>query len=76
MPRAQAVANTPGKPSQALSVAVVDPNAPVPESPVVSKTTLYDSPLHLLHGVLHYNGFGHLARINGAPTFLTLKLGS
>ena len=76
MPRSQAVANTPGKPSQALSVSVVDPDAPAPESPVASKTKLYDSPLHLLHGVLHYNGFGHLARINGAPAFLTPKLGS
>ena len=28
--------------------------------------TVFDCSTHLMHGVLHYNGFGHLARINGA----------
>jgi ssRNA-specific RNase YbeY (16S rRNA maturation enzyme) len=26
---------------------------------------MYDSRAHLLHGVLHLNGFGHLLRVNG-----------
>ena len=26
---------------------------------------MFDCSTHLMHGVLHYNGFGHLARING-----------
>jgi hypothetical protein len=26
---------------------------------------LLESPTHLLHGVLHCNGFGHLLRVNG-----------
>ena len=25
----------------------------------------FDSHAHLLHGVIHANGFGHLARVNG-----------
>lgn len=25
----------------------------------------FDSHAHLLHGVVHANGFGHLARVNG-----------
>lgn len=28
-------------------------------------TSVFDSQTHLLHGVLHANGFGHLLRING-----------
>ena len=27
--------------------------------------TAFDSHAHLLHGVIHANGFGHLARVNG-----------
>ena len=34
-------------------------------SPFVAPVSIFDSTVHLLHGVLHGNGFGHLLRING-----------
>ncbi len=34
-------------------------------SPFVAPVSIFDSTVHLLHGVLHANGFGHLLRING-----------
>ena len=40
----------------------------LPEAPDASYTvpaSITDSSRHLLHGVLHANGFGHLLRING-----------
>ena len=30
-----------------------------------SSSSAFESSAHLLHGVLHMNGFGHLLRING-----------
>lgn len=35
------------------------------KSPYVAPASVFDSPRHLLHGVLHQNGFGHLLRVNG-----------
>ena len=40
--------------NQALAIAAYS----APPSP-------FDSHAHLLHGVVHANGFGHLARVNG-----------
>lgn len=34
-------------------------------SPYIAPISIFDSTAHLLHGVLHANGFGHLMRING-----------
>lgn len=34
-------------------------------SPYIAPASVFDSPRHLLHGVLHQNGFGHLLRVNG-----------
>jgi len=34
-------------------------------SRVSAPPSIYDSRAHLLHGVLHQNGFGHLLRVNG-----------
>lgn len=34
-------------------------------SPYTAPVSIFDSTSHLLHGVLHANGFGHLLRING-----------
>lgn len=34
-------------------------------SPYIAPVSIFDSTSHLLHGVLHANGFGHLLRING-----------
>lgn len=34
-------------------------------SPYVAPASVFDSQSHLLHGLLHVNGFGHLLRING-----------
>lgn len=34
-------------------------------SPYIAPISIFDSTSHLLHGVLHANGFGHLLRING-----------
>ena len=34
-------------------------------SPYVAPASVFDSHSHLLHGLLHVNGFGHLLRING-----------
>ena len=34
-------------------------------SPFVAPISIFDSTSHVLHGVLHANGFGHLVRING-----------
>ncbi len=31
----------------------------------MAPVSIFDSTVHLLHGVLHANGFGHLLRING-----------
>lgn len=33
--------------------------------PYVAPSTIFDSSRHLLHGVIHANGFGHLLRVNG-----------
>ena len=33
--------------------------------PFSAAPSIYDSRAHLLHGVLHQNGFGHLLRVNG-----------
>ena len=44
-------------------IAVMDA-APPPPPPL--QLPAFDCSTHLMHGVLHYNGFGHLARINGA----------
>ena len=38
------------------------PSQPLP----APSAAVFDCSTHLMHGVLHYNGFGHLARINGA----------
>ena len=38
---------------------------PIAGSPFVAPVSIFDSTVHLLHGVLHANGFGHLLRING-----------
>lgn len=50
-----------------VAAAAEAPDPRPPDSPAVTKYSVYDSPKHLLHGVLHYNGFGHLARVNGVP---------
>jgi hypothetical protein len=34
-------------------------------TPFVAPISIFDSTSHVLHGVLHANGFGHLVRING-----------
>ena len=34
-------------------------------SPFIAPISIFDSTSHVLHGVLHANGFGHLVRING-----------
>jgi hypothetical protein len=34
-------------------------------SPYTAPASVFDAQSHLLHGVLHANGFGHLLRING-----------
>ena len=34
-------------------------------APYNAPSTVYDSSRHLLHGVVHANGFGHLLRVNG-----------
>ena len=31
----------------------------------MAPVSIFDSTVHLLHGALHANGFGHLLRING-----------
>lgn len=36
-----------------------------PNAPYTVPVSITDSSRHLLHGVLHANGFGHLLRING-----------
>ena len=36
-----------------------------PDAPYTVPVSITDSCRHLLHGVLHANGFGHLLRING-----------
>lgn len=40
-------------------------DGPECDSPYVAPASAFDSHEHLLHGVLHANGFGHLLRING-----------
>ena len=35
------------------------------DTPYMAPVSVFDSHGHLLHGVLHMNGFGHLLRING-----------
>ena len=36
-----------------------------PDVPYTAPASITDSSCHLLHGVLHANGFGHLVRVNG-----------
>lgn len=62
-----------GRPvSQELALAeALTPAAAPADSAATSTYSVYDSPKHLLHGVLHYNGFGHLARVNGVPPLLS-----
>ena len=46
-------------------------------SPYTAPASVLDAQSHLLHGVLHANGFGHLLRINGlegGSTVLTGRL--
>ena len=38
---------------------------PVQGAQFSTPPSIYDSRAHLLHGVLHLNGFGHLLRVNG-----------
>jgi hypothetical protein len=49
----------------AAADATADNSAPAQPPPAPS-ASVFDCSTHLMHGVLHYNGFGHLARINGA----------
>lgn len=35
-------------------------------SPYVAAASVFESKDHLLHGLLHLNGYGHLLRMNGA----------
>ena len=50
--------------SSVQAVAIVDA---APPTPPPMQLPAFDCSTHLMHGVLHYNGYGHLARINGAP---------
>jgi hypothetical protein len=44
------------------------PEEPADEDagPYNAAASIFESQDHLLHGVLHANGFGHLLRMNGA----------
>jgi len=42
-----------------------------PQPPPPLQLPAFDCSTHLMHGVLHSNGYGHLARINGAHAAMT-----
>ena len=54
-------------PSHKHPAALLHPAQLVQEaaSPYTAPASVFDAHSHLLHGVLHANGFGHLLRING-----------
>ena len=45
-------------------------------SEFVTAENMFNSKSHLLHGILHMNGFGHLCRVNGREGGSTLFTGT
>ena len=50
---------------QACMPRVADAHSEGQPAPYTAPASPFDSPNHLLHGLLHVNGCGHLLRING-----------